>query len=60
MSEDKDILTANEVAEALEISPDKVKEWAKNGDIPGAKIGKEWRFSKRKLVEWFEQHQSEE
>ncbi|MBH0176258.1 helix-turn-helix domain-containing protein [Fictibacillus sp. 23RED33] len=51
----KDILNAEEVAALLGIQPLTVKEWARNGKIPAAKVGKQWLFSRRKLVEWIEE-----
>lgn len=35
-------------AEFLGLHPDTLQARAKSGQIPGAKIGKEWRFIKRK------------
>lgn len=48
----KDILTVNDAAELLGISPYTVRKQARQGLIPGRKIGKEWRFSRESLVEW--------
>jgi excisionase family DNA binding protein len=50
----KDILTAEEVAQWLQLHPDTVRIKARTGEIPGRKIGREWRFSRRQLLEWIE------
>ncbi|MFC2131844.1 helix-turn-helix domain-containing protein [Bacteroidota bacterium] len=56
MSEIDDILTLEEVAKYLRMKPQTIYTWAQNGKIPAAKLGKEWRFSKRILEEWFLEH----
>jgi len=48
----KDVLTVNDAAEFLGISPYTVRKQARQGLIPGRKVGKEWRFSRESLVEW--------
>lgn len=47
-----DIMTLEEVAEYLKMKPPTVYKWAQEGQIPGAKLGKEWRFRKRIIDEW--------
>ena len=51
MNEDE-ILTLEEVAKYLKLQPQTVYKWAQEGNIPGAKLGKEWRFRRRILDEW--------
>jgi excisionase family DNA binding protein len=48
-----DVLTAPEAAEYLRTSVDAVKRLARQGRIPGAKIGRGWRFRKSDLDELF-------
>ena len=50
-----DILTAKEAAEYLKLSVETVKAKAREGLMPAAKIGREWRFSRRQLLEWIEE-----
>jgi len=50
-----DILTAKEAAEYLKLSVETVKAKAREGLMPTAKIGREWRFSRRQLLEWIEE-----
>jgi excisionase family DNA binding protein len=47
-----DIMTLEEVAKYLKLQPQTVYKWAQEGQIPGAKLGKEWRFRRRILDEW--------
>ena len=51
-----DIMTIEEVAKYLKMKPQTIYTWAQNGKIPAAKIGKEWRFRRSILDEWFNQH----
>ncbi len=51
----KDVLNAEEAAEFLGFNPYTIREKARLGEIPGRKIGREWRFSRRKLLEWIEE-----
>ena len=45
-------MTHEEVANYLKLQPQTVYKWAQEGQIPGAKLGKEWRFLRRILDEW--------
>ena len=49
-------MTIEEVAKYLKMKPQTIYTWAQNGKIPAAKIGKEWRFRRSVLDEWFNQH----
>ena len=51
----KEVLTAEEAAEFLGFNPVTIRLKARSGEIPGRKIGKEWRFSRRVLLEWLEE-----
>ncbi len=51
----KEVLTAEEAAEFLGFNPVTVRQKARLGEIPGRKVGKEWRFSRRRLLEWLEE-----
>lgn len=55
MSDNGDeILTIEEVAQFLKMKPQTIYKWAQEGQIPGTKLGKEWRFRKRTLDEWID------
>ena len=48
----KEVLTAEEAAEFLGFNPVTIRLKARLGEIPGRKMGKEWRFSRTALLEW--------
>ncbi|MBI5326276.1 MAG: helix-turn-helix domain-containing protein [Ignavibacteriae bacterium] len=56
MNETDEIMTIEEVAKYLKLKPQTIYTWAQSGKIPAAKLGKEWRFSKRILEQWFLEH----
>ena len=47
-------MTLEEVARYLKLKPQTVYKWAQEEQIPGAKLGKEWRFRKTLLDEWID------
>lgn len=53
---DNDIMTLEEVAAYLKVKPQTIYTWAQEKRIPAAKLGKEWRFKKSIIDEWFNQH----
>ena len=46
------VFTLNEVAQFLKISPRAVRRLATKGEIPGRKIGNQWRFSLKAVQSW--------
>jgi excisionase family DNA binding protein len=48
----REVLNVQEAAEFLGFAPYTIRQKARMGQIPGRKIGGEWRFSKRALLEW--------
>ena len=48
----KEILTTDEAAEFLSLTPYTVREYAKKGLVPARKVGKSWRFVKADLLAW--------
>ena len=52
-------MTLEEVAKYLKLKPQTIYSWAQKGKIPAAKIGKEWRFRKSVIDNWFNQHMDE-
>ena len=50
----EDILTVEQAAELLHLTPPTVRQMASRNLLPGRRIGKLWRFSRRKLVEFIE------
>ncbi len=48
----REIMTPREAAEYLSVHVRTIYRLAKNGDIPGRKVGGSWRFKKDALDEW--------
>ena len=48
----REILPPREAAEYLSVHVRTIYRLAKNGDIPGRKVGGSWRFKKDTLDEW--------
>lgn len=48
----KELMTVDEVAEYLRVKPSSVYEWAQNGKIPAAKVGRLWRFHRDEIEAW--------
>jgi excisionase family DNA binding protein len=49
-------MTLEEVAAYLKVKPQTIYTWAQEERIPAAKLGKEWRFRKSIIDEWFIKH----
>jgi excisionase family DNA binding protein len=47
-----EVMTAAEVAELLRSDETTVTEMADRGDLPGRKLGEEWRFSRAAMLDW--------
>jgi excisionase family DNA binding protein len=52
---DHDILTLEEVAHYLRLTPQTIYKWAQERRIPAVKLGKEWRFRKSVLDRWLDE-----
>ena len=48
----KDILTANEAAELLSVGVQTILRKARARQLPAAKVGRQWRFSRSELLNW--------
>ena len=49
---DDEVLTLGEVAKLLKVSPDAVRSRAEEGELPGRRFGKEWRFARMAVLAW--------
>ncbi len=49
-----EILTIDEVAEYLRLTPQTIYKWAQEKRIPAVKLGKEWRFRRSVIDKWFD------
>jgi excisionase family DNA binding protein len=48
----REVLTVAEAAELLAVEADTILALAEQGELPGRKIGSEWRFARRGLLDW--------
>jgi excisionase family DNA binding protein len=47
-----EVLTLAEVATLLKVSTDAVQSRAEEGELPGRRFGKEWRFARMAVLAW--------
>ena len=47
-----EVLTVEQAAELLQTDPEAVRTLADAGELPGRKIGDEWRFLRRAVLAW--------
>ncbi|SRR5206468_8841389 len=47
-----DVLTLEEAAALLKLPADAVRSRAEQGDLPGRRFGKEWRFARVAVLDW--------
>jgi excisionase family DNA binding protein len=47
-----EVLTLAEVAKLLKLSTDAVQSRAEEGELPGRRFGKEWRFARLAVLAW--------
>src|SRR3989442_5412619 len=55
LSRDSEILTIEEVAVYLRLTPQTIYKWAQEKRIPAAKVGKERRFRKSIIDRWLDE-----
>jgi excisionase family DNA binding protein len=46
------VLTLEEVAKLLKVPAETVRSRAEAGELPGRRLGKEWRFSRMAVLAW--------
>ncbi len=56
---EKEILSAEEVAGLLRIPERTVEAMARRGHLPGKKVGKVWRFARKRVMDWIEENPPE-
>ena len=54
MKNQDDILTISDVASLLKVAEKTVYGLAQKGDLPGFKVGGQWRFSRSAIDAWIE------
>ena len=52
----KEMLNLDELARYLDVSKSTLYKLVQRGGIPAQKIGKQWRFHKAAIDEWFRQY----
>jgi excisionase family DNA binding protein len=55
-----DVLSLEEVAKLLKVSADAVRSRAEQGELPGRRFGKEWRFARMAVLAWLANGESQE
>jgi excisionase family DNA binding protein len=50
---DLQLLTCEELAKLLRVSQETVRHLAANGELPGRKVGRAWRFPRAAVEEYF-------
>jgi len=48
------LLKVKQVAEILQWNPFTIMKKAEKGELPGFKLGREWRFRQQDLLDWIE------
>jgi excisionase family DNA binding protein len=54
------VLTPAQLAELLQVDEEVVVELAERGEVPGRKVGEEWRFSRTAVLAWLGEEQADE
>jgi excisionase family DNA binding protein len=54
-----EVLNPAQLAELLQVDEDAVVELAKQGELPGKKVGEEWRFSRAAILTWLGEEAAE-
>lgn len=47
-----DVLTTAQLADFLKVDEETVRKLAREGELPGRKIGRDWRFSRGAILDW--------
>ena len=55
-SDSSEVMTIVDLAGYLKISESTIYKLAREGALPGTKVGKHWRFHKEAVVEWLKSH----
>ena len=52
LSPEQEVLTLTQAAQLLQLCTDTVSKYANDGEIPGRKIGTDWRFLRSDILSW--------
>ena len=50
--EETEVMTLDEASALLRIEPDQLAKLAESGNVPGRKLGNDWRFARTALLNW--------
>jgi excisionase family DNA binding protein len=53
-AETAEVLTLEQLARFLQTTEDNVRALAETGELPGRKVGDDWRFSRQAILDWLE------
>ncbi len=59
-NEESEVMTLTDVAELLQSDEEAVASLADSGELPARRIGDEWRFARRAVLDWLAQGEGEE
>jgi excisionase family DNA binding protein len=48
----REVLTSTQLAELLQVEEMGVRDLAQRGELPGRKIGRDWRFARAAVLDW--------
>jgi excisionase family DNA binding protein len=51
-TEAPEVLTLAQLADLLQVDEDAARDLAESGELPGRRVGKEWRFSRQAVLDW--------
>lgn len=52
------LMTAEEVAKWLQVTPGWVLKMARSGEVPSMKLGRYWRFEEETVARWLDERQA--
>lgn len=55
MTYDNHLMTLEEAADFLRLNAEVLRRKARQGEVPAAKIGRQWRFRLPRLIEWLDE-----
>jgi excisionase family DNA binding protein len=50
--DDGDVLTTAQLARLLQVDERVVRRLARHGELPGRRVGRQWRFSRQAVLDW--------
>ena len=59
-AEPPEVLTVAQLAELLQVDERTVRRLAARGELPGRKVGRDWRFSRRSVLDWLDGRETPE